>query len=350
MSDASQVQTATEVAADDSAVIHAVVLAAIPQGVPTPDDFRVETRPAAPLGEGQVRVATLDISLDPYVRSTLGGQHLGDRMTGIGDVVPGRAVARVVESASSDRAVGDLVLAETGWTSSAVVDAAATTVVQVPAGVAPSAALGALGMPGLTAYAAHVRHIAPQPGDTVLVASATGGVGAVAGALAKAAGARAVAIVGSEEKARVAVEELGYDAAVLRGDDLAEQLRTVCPDKVNAYLHMGDQATMDVVMEHLAIGARVSLIGVLDQSNGAAPTRVRAGAIMAARATLHGMVVYDHVDLAADHVAAVGALLTEGTMPLFEDRYVGLDQAPVAFSRMMSGQNVGKVVVEVATA
>ncbi|MFC6152312.1 MDR family NADP-dependent oxidoreductase [Nocardioides yefusunii] len=346
MSDASQVLST----ADNAGEVTAVVLAAIPVGVPTAEDFRVTTLPAAELGEGQVRVETLDLSLDPYVRSTLGGRHLGDRMTDVGDVIPGKSVARVVESRSADRAVGDLVLADTGWTSSAVLAAATTTPVRVPAGVAPSAALGALGMPGLTAYAAHVRHIAPQPGETVLVASATGGVGAVAGALVKAAGARAVAIVGSAEKARVAVEELGYDAAVLRGDDLADQLQATCPDKVNAYLHMGDQATMDVVMEHLAIGARVSLIGVLDQSNGAAPTRVRAGAIMAARATLHGMVVYDHFDLVGEQVDVVGRLLTEGVMPLFEDRYVGLDQAPLAFSKMMGGLNVGKVVVQVRSA
>lgn len=330
--------------------VDVVVLASVPQGVPVAEDFRLEQRERAQLGSDELRVAVLDLSLDPYVRSTLGGTHLGDRMTGPGDVIPGRSVARVVESSSAAHEVGALVLAETGWVSEAVVAASTVTPVVVPAGVAPSAALGALGMPGLTAYAAHVRHIAPKPGDTVLVASATGGVGAVAGRLATLAGARAVAIVGSAEKARVATEELGYDAAVIRGEDLAEQLREVCPDKVDGYLHMGDQATMDVVMEHLAIGARVSLIGVLDQSNGAAPTRIRAGAVMAARATLHGMVVYDHYDLAAEHVAEVGALLADGRLPLFEDRTVGLAGAGEAFARMMSGRNVGKVVVEVAPA
>lgn len=330
--------------------VRAVVLAALPVGVPVESDFELVRRPRTELGPGQVRLQVLDLSLDPYIRSTLGGTHLGDRMTGIGDVVPGRAVCRVVESRAGQSSVGDVVVAETGWVSEAVVDATAGAPVVLPEGVPASAALGALGMPGLTAYAAHVRHVRPGPGDTVVVASATGGVGAVAGALATAAGARAVAIVGSEEKARVAVEQLGYAAAVLRGDDLAEQLRQACPDRVDAYLHMGDQATMDVVMEQLAVGARVSLIGVLDQSNGAAPTRIRAGAVMAARATLHGMVVYDHHDLAAEHLEVVGELIRSGQLPLLEDRYPGLERAGEAFARMMGGTNLGKVVVQVTPA
>lgn len=329
-------------------IVEAVTLARIPDGVPTADDFALVRIPRPPLGDGEVRVAVGDLSLDPYIRSTLGGRHLGDAVTAVGDVIGGRAVCRVVESSSDLHAIGDLVLAETGWRTEAVVAGTDARTVSLPEGAAPSAALGVLGMPGLTAYAAHVRHVAPRSGETVVVASATGGVGALAGQLAHLAGARTVAIVGSDEKGRLAVERLGYDAYVLRGESLADDLRTACPDRIDGYLHMGDQATLDVVMEQLAVGARVSLIGVMDQSNGAPPTRLRAGAVMAARATVHGMVVYDHSDLVAEHVERVGGLLREGTVSAFEDRTVGLDRAGEAFSRMMSGLNVGKVVVEVS--
>ena len=329
--------------------VEAVTLARIPQGIPTPDDFTLTKLPREPLGQEQVRVQVLDLSLDPYVRSTLGGRHLGDASTEIGDVIGGRSVARVIGSSAERYAVGDTVLVETGWRSEAVVDADTAQPVTVPVGVPTSAALGVLGMPGLTAYAAHVRHVTPRPGDTVVVSSATGGVGALAGQLAKLAGARTVAIVGSPEKGRLAVEELGYDAYVLRGETLVDELRVACPDRVDAYLHMGDQATLDTVMEQLAVGARVSLIGVMDQSNGAPPTRLRAGAVMAARATVHGMVVYDHTDLAGEHVERVGALLADGTVSAFEDRTRGLAGAGAAFARMMAGLNVGKVVVEVTT-
>lgn len=326
-----------------------VVLARVPDGVPTADDFALSERPVPSLAAGQVLLRVLDLSLDPYVRSTLGGSHLGDRSVGVGDLVPGRSVAEVVTSTDPSRTPGDLVLAETGWVEHAVVEAAATTPVTVPEGVPVSAALGALGMPGLTAYAAVRRHVRPQRGETVVVTSATGGVGAVAGQLVGAAGARAVAVVGSEEKARLATGELGYAAAVLRSSSrLADDLEEACPDGVHGYLHMGDQATLDVVMEQLAVGARVSLIGVPDQNNGAAPTRLRVGAVMAARAEVHGMVVYDHHDLAADHVTEVGARLADGSFALPEARSRGLDSAGTAFAAMMRGDNVGKVVVEVA--
>lgn len=327
----------------------AVVLASVPHGAPQADDFALTTLPVAAPADGQALVRVLDLSLDPFIRSTLGGTHLGDRAVGVGDVVGGRSVAEVVASPDGSLLPGQLVLVETGWVEHAVVDAAAAVPVRVPEGVPASAALGALGMPGLTAYAALVRHVRPEPGETVVVASATGGVGSLAGQLAVARGARAVAIVGSEEKAALATEELGYAAALLRtSPTFADDLRAACPDRVDGYLHMGDQATLDAVMEQLAVGARVSLIGVPDQNNGAAPTRMRVGAVMAARAEVHGMVVYDHHDLAADHVAEVGAKLAAGEFSMPEDRTVGLEQAGAAFAAMMSGGNIGKVVVEVA--
>jgi NADPH-dependent curcumin reductase CurA len=130
--------------------------------------------------------------------------------------------------------------------------------------------------------------------------------------------------------------------------DWIDSLRAACSDRVDAYLHMGDQQTLDGVVEHLATGARVSLCGLIDQSNGAPPSRIRAGALMAARAVTHGMVVYDHADLAAEHVSRVGALLAEGRIVLVEDTYEGLEAAGEAFAALMSGRNRGKVVVNLA--
>lgn len=328
------------------AAIPSVVLARVPDGVPTPDDFDLVEQPRRPLAEGQVRVRVVTLSLDPYLRSTLGGRHLGDAPVGPGDVVPGRAVGEVVESRCAGVPVGSTVLAETGWRAEAVVDGTAVTPLDVPAGVPLSAALGALGMPGLTAYAAHVRHLRPRAGATIVVGAATGGVGAVAGQLARLAGARTVAVVGSARKAAVATERLGYDAAVRRGDGLDAALAQACPAGVDGYLHLGDQPTLDVVMERLAVGARVSLCGLMDQYNGAALTRLRAGAVMAARAEVHGMVVHDHHDLAAEHVERVGALLVSGELVTVEDRCAGLAQAPAAFARLMGGANVGKVLID----
>lgn len=334
---------------DSTTHVPAVTLVRRPQGVPVVDDFAVREVQLGALEPGQVHVRVLDLSLDPYIRSLLDTGHMQDPATPLGGVLAGRSVSEVVDSRADSLAPGTLVIGETGWRAEAVVAAEDLEAITLPDDLPPSAALGALGMPGLTAYAAHVRHLAPREGDTVVVSSAVGGVGSVLGPLAKQAGARTVALVGSRRKAELAVETLGYDTAVVRSEEgWVEKLRAACPDRINAYVHMGDQQTLDGVMEQLAIGARVSLVGVMDQYNGEVPTRLRAGAVIAARATVHGMVVYDHADLAEEHVQTVAHLMRSGAIPLVEDRYRGLEEAPRAFCRLMSGDNVGKVVVEVA--
>ncbi|MFX0592518.1 MDR family NADP-dependent oxidoreductase [Melissospora conviva] len=326
-----------------------VVLAAVPQGVPGPEIFTVATEEVGDPGPGEALVQVSDLSLDPYLRTTLVGRHLDDPVVPIGGVIPGRAVGQVVASADPSLPAGSWVLGETGWREYALLPTTQLRPIAVPDGVPRSAALGALGMPGLTAYAAVQRHLRPVAGDTVVVGSATGGVGSVAGPLAKLAGARTVALVGDDAKAKTAVQTLGYDAAVVRtAPDWIEQLAAACPDRINGYLHMGDAQTLEVVMESLAVGARVSLCGLMDQTNGGPRTMLRAGAVMAARAVVHGMVVYDHFDLAAEQVEHVAGLLRTGQLHLHEDRYQGLASAPEAFARLMSGRNHGKVVVQVA--
>lgn len=325
----------------------AVVLHRRPEDVPVVDDFRSAEVAVPPTGAHELLVEVRDLSLDPYLRSTLAGGHLDDPPVALGDVVPGRSIGRVLESRDPAVPEGSWVLAETGWRSLAVVRSSAATVVEVPAGVPRSAALGALGMPGLTAYAALERHLRPRPGETLAVSSATGGVGAVAGQLARAAGVRVVAIVGNRAKAEDAMG-LGYDVAVVRTEaDWQAQLAAACPEGVNAYLHMGDGQTLNGVLGRLALGARVSLCGLMAQAGDPAPATLPAGALMRARAEVHGMVVYDHADLATAARATIGELLQGGVMILHEERHDGLDQAPAAFVRLLAGHNRGKVVVSV---
>lgn len=327
--------------------MEAIALARRPRGVPEVDDFTLVPLELPRIGPEEVHVRTLDLSVDPYLRSVLGAGHMEDSVLPIGSIIPGRAVAEVLDSSSPDYSPGELVLAETGWRLEAVLPARGLSRVDVPPGIPPSAALGVLGMPGLTAFAAHTRHLQPKPGETVVVSSATGGVGALVGSLARADGARSVAVVGSPRKAELAREWLGYDAAVVRTDaGWREALEEACPQGIHAYAHMGDQATLDGVTELLSVGARVSLIGLMDQYNGAPPTRLRAGAVVAARATVHGMVVYDHGDLADAHRDRVTELLRSDGVALVEDRYDGLHRAPEAFCLMMAGGNVGKVIVQ----
>ncbi|PZM97924.1 MAG: NADP-dependent oxidoreductase, partial [Actinobacteria bacterium] len=294
--------------------------------MPRPDCFALREEEVPSLRDGDVLIQVSELSLDPYLRTAIVGRHLGDPVVPIGGVIPGRAIGRVVESRSPEIEAGTWVLAETGWRQYAVVRGAQVEPVRVPAGVPRSAALGALGMPGLTAYAAIERHLRPTAGETVVIGSAVGGVGSVAGQLARLSGARAVALVGDERKARTARELLGYDAAVVRtAADWRDQLARACPDGVHGYLHMGDAQTLDGVLAALAIGARVSLCGLMDQYNDGPRTMLAAGAVMRARAIVYGMVVYDHVDLAERHRAQVGELIRTGQLKLNEDRYSGLE-------------------------
>lgn len=326
----------------------AVVLRQRLSGLPRAEDFELTEVPLPAPGADEVLVAVADLSLDPYLRTALAGGHMDDALVPLGGVVPGRAIATVIESAGASVPVGSLVLAQTGWQERAVVAAESVVPVSLPDGVPASAALGAFGMPGLTAYAAMERHLLPRTGETVVVSSATGGVGSVAGQLLQAAGVRPVAIVGSAAKAEDAAT-LGYAAAVVRTDpDWLDALAAACPDGIHGYLHMGDMPTLNGVMGLLSVGARVSLCGLMDQYNDGPRTMLSAGAIMTARANVHGMVVYDHMDLTAAHVRRVGELLLAGDLVLHEDRHIGLASAPEAFAQMMSGANRGKVVVEVS--
>lgn len=324
------------------AVQRRIVLARRPRGVPVEADFRLETAPVPTPGPGEVLVRTVHLSLDPYVRGTLTGRDLGHPPIHPGDPVPGRAVAQVVGT-------GAWVVAETGWQEYAVVPEGAVRPVAVPPQVPRTAALGALGTPGLTAYAAVTRLLRPVIGDTVVVSSGTGAVGGTAGQLARLAGARAVAVVGGADKCRIAVEHFGYAAAVDRHDpSWREALAAACPDGVHGYLHMAGGEVLEGVAERLAVGGRVVLCGLPDHANETGRTVLPAGAVLRARAVVHGLVVHDHLDLWPEFARRVGGLLAAGRLRTLEEEHTGLEAAPAAFARLMSGRNIGKVIVHVA--
>jgi NADPH-dependent curcumin reductase len=329
-----------------------VVLARVPRGVVVEDDLRLsQTTAPTPddVGDGQMLVRVLDLSIDPYLRGALAGRHIGTPAVPVGGLVPGRSLAEVVVPAAG-YAVGDLVVAETGWQEWAVIDAADARPVATHLGVPPSAALGVLGMPGLAAYAAVTRMMALTPGDTVVVSAATGPVGSTAGQLARIAGCRTVAVVGGPEKVRVATEHFGYTAAVDRlSPDWANDLRLACPDGIDAYLDNAGGAVLSGVVAQLGHGARVVLCGLMDQYNDGPASMLPAGPLIGRRATVHGLVVYDHEDLRPRFTARVAALMRHGQIRLLEERHKGLAQAPAAFCRLLRGANVGKVIVEVGS-
>ena len=227
---------------------------------------------------------------------------------------------------------------------------AAETILPIPEDVdPPSLALGVLGMPGLTAYAGVNRILHPSPGETVVVSAAAGPVGATVGQLCKSAGARAIGIAGSDQKRDWLARQAGFDGCVDRRGDLAQGLDAMCPDGIDMYFDNVGGAVLQAVMERLAVNARVALCGLMDQYNrDQPPPGPNPALIIRARATVRGLVVYDHEDLRPQMEQDLGRRIRDGSLAFREEVFDGLEQAPTAFCRLMAGETFGKTVVRLA--
>ena len=319
------------------------------KGVPTADDFEVDTGDVPAAGDGELLLETIYISLDPYLRGKISGRHMSGSILP-GDLMVSEAISRVVESNSPEFEAGDVVAAHTGWQTFSVADA--TTVRRVDPDVGPlSTYLGILGMPGLTAYAGLLRLGEPEEGDTVLVSAASGAVGSLVGQIAKIRGCRTVGIAGAPEKCAWVTDVANFDECIsYKTGDLREGLDRTCPDGIDVYFDNVGGDTLQAAMERLALGARVVLCGLMAQYNrDDMPPGPNPAFIIKARATVRGMVVYDHEDLREKMVEDVSGWLREDRIRYLEDRTEGLENAPDAFSRLMRGENVGKAIVVVSS-
>ena len=206
-----------------------VVLTSRPVGEPKPTDFRVEEFPVPTPGSGEVLLRTLLLSLDPYMRGRMSDAPSYAKPVGVGEVMEGGTVNEVVASNNDNFKPGDIVLGHTGWQTHALSNGAGLR--KLDPKVAPiSTALGMLGMPGMTAYTGLLEIGKPAPGETIVVAAASGAVGSLVGQIAKIKGARAVGIAGGEKKCRYVKEELGFDDCVdHRAPDLRDRLRRRAP-------------------------------------------------------------------------------------------------------------------------
>jgi len=328
-----------------------ILFARVPRGLPVPEDFGADTVEIPSPGAGQFLSRTLWLSLDPYLRNVMKGHPLYGVALRPGDPMHGEAVAQVVESRHPGFAPGDHVVVRNGWQEYALSDGAGVRKVD-PALAPVSTALGVLGMPGLTGYAGLVYLGEPRPGQTVLVSAATGPVGSTVGQVARLVGARAVGIAGSDAKCRYAVEELGFaDCIDRRTGDLAAAIRSSCPDGVDVYFDNVGGEVLAAAIRNLARGARVVLCGMLDAYQSDAPPAHGPflGPVVGARATIKGLVVYDHLERFAEMQKVIGGWIGEGRFRFREDVTDGLEHAPAAFCRLMRGENFGKTLVRVAS-
>jgi NADPH-dependent curcumin reductase CurA len=335
------------------AVNRRIVLASRPVGEPKPSDFSLETAPVPEPRDGQVLLRTVWLSIDPYMRGRMSAAKSYARPVEIGDVMVGGTVSEVVASRHPDFAVGDIVQAYGGWQDFALSNGAGLRRLD-PSQAPVQAALGILGMPGMTAYTGLMNIGQPKHGETVVVAAATGPVGSTVGQIAKLKGCRAVGIAGGSEKCRYLMEVLGFDAAVdHRSDDMASQLREVCPKGIDIYFENVGGAVWDAVFPLLNDFARIPVCGLVAHYNDTelppGPDRVPLlmRAILSRRLTLRGFIVGDFASQAGEFHREVSGWVREGRIKYREDVVEGLENAPQALIGLLQGHNFGKLLVRV---
>jgi NADPH-dependent curcumin reductase CurA len=331
-----------------------ILLASRPVGAPTADDFRLEKSGLPVPAAGQLLLRTLYLSLDPYMRGRMSDAPSYAAPVALGDVMVGATVSRVEASLHPDYQPGELVLGYSGWQDYALSDGSGLS--KLDASLArPSLALGVLGMPGFTAYMGLLDIGQPQPGETVVVAAASGAVGAVVGQIAKIKGCRVVGIAGGGEKCRYVVEQLGFDACIdHHAADFKEQLVAACPAGIDVYFESVGGAVFNAVLPLLNARARVPVCGLIAQYNDTAlppgPDRMGLlmGAILKKRLRVQGFIIWnDYGPRYGEFFTQMSAWVKEGRIKFREDIVDGLDKAPQAFIGLLQGKNFGKLVVRV---
>jgi NADPH-dependent curcumin reductase CurA len=323
-----------------------VRLARRPQGLPSADDFSVAEVEVAPLAPGEVLVRNLYTSVDPGQRGLMNGGESYVATYQVGRVLGGRTVGEVVDSRSAQVPVGTVVFHRLGWREFSVVPADEVRPLDT-AGTDPADHLGVLGHPGLTAWLGVSRVAEVRPGDVVLVSSAAGAVGGMAGQLARLRGAaQVIGTVGSDAKADYIRTELGFtDALNYRTPDFAEQLARVAPKGIDFYFDNVGGAVLEAALQRMRAHGTVAICGATSTYNspGLSPVR-NFGAVLAQRLHLHGFLVYDHEEKMGEFLRELRPLLSEGAIAAPKTFFDGIDQAPRAFISLFDGSSVGKSV------
>jgi NADPH-dependent curcumin reductase CurA len=328
-----------------------IVLASRPVGWPTQANFQLTEEDRPDLADGQVRVRNLFMSVDPYMRGRMNDVKSYVPSFRLGEPLEGGAIGTVVETRSPDLAEGDLVLHMLGWRDEAVLDARHAQKVSAAEGakgLSPSAYLGVLGIPSLTAYVGLLDIASMRPGDVVFVSGAAGAVGSVAGQIAKLKGAaRVIGSAGTDDKVRW-LREIGFDAAFnYKAAPVLDQLRDAAPDGIDVYFDNVGGDHLEAALSVLNTYGRVAMCGAIAQYNATEPPAGPRNLSLAIprRLTLRGYIISDHRDRLPAMIADVGDWLREGKLVHSETIVDGLEHAPDAFIDLLRGGNTGKMIV-----
>jgi len=332
-----------------------IVLAQRPKGLPDNNTLRLETVDVPVPESGQMLLRTRYLSIDPYMRGRMNDAKSYAEPVKIGEVMTGQVVAEAVQSDIEGFNKGDYVLAGSGWQDYAVSDGQDV----LNLGKSPeksSWSLGVLGMPGYTAYAGLLKIGEPRAGETVVVAAASGPVGATVGQIAKIKGCRVVGVAGGEDKCRHVVEKLGFDVCIdHKADDFADQLKAACPDGIDVYFENVGGKVFYGVLPLLNPFARVPVCGVVSWYNltglpeGPDYGPAIMGTMLRMKVKLQGFIIFDSFPQSTYQEFRDDMLqwLEQGRITYTEQIVDGLEQAPAALNDVLTGNSFGKVVVEV---
>ncbi len=334
-----------------------IKLASRPHGKPTHANFELTTGEIPTPNERQMLLRTLYLSLDPYMRGRMSDEKSYAEPLQIGDVMLGGTVAQVVRSNLDGFQEGDLVVSYSGWQDYSVSDGEGVYKLD-NAMPNPSYGLGVLGMPGFTGYMGLTDIGKPKAGETLVVAAATGPVGATVGQVGKLKGLTVIGVAGGAEKCHFAVETLGFDKCLDHcADDFAEQLQDACPNGIDIYFENVGGKVFDAVMPLLNTNARIPVCGLASQYNATklpdGPDRLSQlmGLILRQQLTVKGFIVFEaYGEHYPKFLQTMGQWVAEGKITTKEHMIDGLGNAPQGFMDMLVGNNFGKTVVQVADA
>ncbi len=330
-----------------------ILLASRPAGEPTVDNFRLVAAPLPGLVDGQVLVRHHYLSLDPYMRGRMNDGRSYAAPQPLDAVMIGGTVGEVVESRHPGFAAGDRVVDMGGWQQYSVVDAAQPGMLRKvdTTHVPLSAYLGAVGMPGVTAWVGLTQIIEPKAGETVVVDAASGAVGGAVGQLAKARGCRVVGIAGGPDKCRYVVDELGFDACIdhrAHGDlkSMLRALKEAAPAGIDGHFENVGGHILDAVMLRMNAFGRIAFCGMIAGYNGEPIPMANPSLILVSRLKLQGFIVSEHMNHWPAALKELGGMVATGRLKYRETVAQGLASAPEAFLGLLKGRNFGKQLVK----
>jgi len=338
-----------------------IVLASRPDGAPTPENFRLEEHPIPTPGDGEVLVRVHYMSLDPYMRGRMDDAKSYAANIPVDGKMEGGSVGEIIVSNADGFEVGDFVMGGFGWATHAVAPTAGLAKID-PDAAPITYSLGVLGMPGLTGWYGLTEIGKPKEGETVVVAAATGPVGSMVGQIAKARGLRTVGIAGGPEKCKMAVEHFGFDACIDHhayetASDLRAALKDACPKGIDIYFENVGGKVLEAVIPMMNQHGRIPVCGMIAWYNagGLGADAVEKGltapklwrTILVNFLSVQGFIISNHWNRMPDFQKEVAPMIKDGSVKVQEDITEGLENAPDAFIKLLTGGNTGKAIVKV---